>query len=74
MPHVRSSCRNKMVNLLRLELESLYAQRSAVDAAIEALQVMRSSSASPTKSEPAIPDRRLEFRRKPCNLTNCRSA
>ncbi len=73
MPHARSSCRGRTLNLLRCELEDLYAQRSAVDAAIRALQGIR--SASLTLAEPAKPNRdSLDFRQKPCNLTNCRVA
>ena len=73
MPHARSSCRGRNVNLLRCELEELYAQRSAVDEAIRALQGIR--SASLTLAEPAKVSRdSLEFRQKPCNLTSCRVA
>ncbi len=61
-----------MVSMLKIELEHLYAQRSAVDAAIRALQGIRSVPL--THLESPIQDSSLEFRPKPCNLTNCRSA
>lgn len=60
------------MNLLRLELEHLYAQRSAVDAAIRALQGFRSYS--PTRLEAGQASANLELRSKPCNLTSCRHA
>jgi hypothetical protein len=72
MSHLRSSCRNRSVNLLRLELEHLYAQRSAVDAAILALQGFR--PVSPTFLEHRRAENNLDFNPKPCNLTNCRNA
>jgi len=72
MPHVRSSCRGRSLDLLRVELEYLYAQRSAVDDAIRALQGVR--NASPIHAEFREQDSSLEFRPKPCNLSNCRSA
>ena len=58
--------------MLKVELEHLYAQRSAVDAAIQALQSVRSLPA--THPETISQESSLEFRPKPCNLTNCRSA
>ncbi len=72
MSHVRSSCRGKTVFLLRTELERLYAQRSAIDAAISELQGL--SKSSPIHADAASLDISLELRVKPCNLTNCRSA
>ncbi len=72
MPHARSSCRGRFVNLLKLELEHLYAQRSAVDAAISALQKIRNGPLP--FHERAKLDGSLDFHPKPCNLTNCRSA
>jgi hypothetical protein len=71
MRYLRSSCQGRSANLVRLELEHLYAQRSALDAAIRALQVF--SSFSPNNTErPA--DINLEFHPSPCNLTTCRRA
>jgi hypothetical protein len=72
MPHARVSCRGRMVKFLRLELEQLYAQRSEVDAAIQALQNLVEGP----RFEPETANRKttLEFRTKACNLTNCRSA
>jgi hypothetical protein len=72
MSHLRSSCRERSVNLLKLELEHLYAQRSAIDAAIRALQSFRSFP--PPHSDSIPPDVNLEFRPEPCNLTTCRRA
>ena len=71
MRYLRSSCQGRSVNLARLELEHLYAQRSALDAAIRALQVVSSFSPKNTES-PA--DINLEFDPRPCNLTTCRRA
>jgi hypothetical protein len=72
MSHLRSSCQGRSVNLLQVELEHLYAQRSAIDAAIRALQIVRSFP-SPHR-EPVPADVNLEFRTRPCNLTTCRRA
>ena len=41
MAHGKTSCRNKRLTLLRIELAQLYAQRTAVDAAIQELEVRR---------------------------------
>jgi hypothetical protein len=70
MPQHRSSCRGRFIHFLRLELEALYRQRSAIDAEIKALQ----STAGPPHLEKPSPENNLDFRPKPCNLTNCRSA
>jgi hypothetical protein len=72
MSHPQSSCQGRSVNLLKLELEHLYAKRSAVDAAIRALQGFRSYSPARLEAVPA--DVNLEFCPKPCNLTTCRRA
>ena len=39
MPHGKTSCRNKGFTVVRIELEQLYAKRSAVDAAIQELEL-----------------------------------
>jgi hypothetical protein len=39
MPHGKTSCLHKRSTVLRIELERLYAQRSAVDAAIQELEL-----------------------------------
>ena len=39
MPHTKTSCREKASRLVRLQLEQLYARRSAVDAAIQELEL-----------------------------------
>jgi hypothetical protein len=72
MPFNRSSCRGREVDLLRLELENLYAQRSAIDAAILALQCV-TGKAEATHTRTADQAAR-ELKTRPCNLTNCRSA
>ncbi len=72
MPHTRSSCKGRFVHFLRLELESLYRQRSAIDAEIKALQDAKPVSTPLFDASPS--QNGLEIRRKPCNLTNCRSA
>ena len=51
MPHGKTSCLGKTSTMVRVELERLYAQRSAVDAAIQELelrQVTVSSSSEPS--------------------------
>jgi len=51
MPHGKTSCLSKTSRMLRVELERLYAQRSAVNAAIQELelrQVTVSSSSEPS--------------------------
>jgi hypothetical protein len=51
MPHGKTSCLNRRSRVLRVELERLYAQRSAVDAAIHELelrQITPNSSGEPT--------------------------
>ncbi len=61
-----------MVYKLRLELEDLYAQRTAVDAAIHALQGLK--GVPPARLDALKEESNFEFRPHPCNLTNCRSA
>ena len=39
MPHSKTSCRSKGFTVARIELEQLYAKRSAVDAAIRELEL-----------------------------------
>lgn len=72
MPHGRTSCRGKGSALLRIELERLYAERSAVNAAIRELELWQRALAVPAETSPPAPG--LEFSAKPCNLTGCRSA
>jgi hypothetical protein len=70
MSHGGSSCRGRVPTLLRMELESLYARRSALTARIQALELYRESAglnAPVTKTS-------LEISPKPCNLTTCRNA
>ena len=72
MPNHSTSCRKRAAALLRSELEELYAQRSALDAAIRELELQRASALSGGTS--GQPSRTLEFSSKLCNLTSCRSA
>lgn len=72
MPHVRTSCRGKASAWLQVELEHLYAQRSAVVAAIQELE--RKQLGAATQAESYSPNNSLESSSKPCNLTSCRSA
>lgn len=58
--------------MLRKELQRLYAQRLAVEAAIRELELQQTSVGSNTTPDPMKHD--LEFSSKPCNLTSCRSA
>ncbi|MBV9778741.1 MAG: hypothetical protein JOY62_02105 [Acidobacteriaceae bacterium] len=46
MPHGRTSCRSRGYAVLRLTLEELYAQRSAVEAAIHELELRRTPGIS----------------------------
>ena len=50
MPHGKTSCLRKRSTVLRVQLEQLYAQRSAVDAAIEELELRRVTVSSSTES------------------------
>jgi hypothetical protein len=50
MPHGKTSCLNKRSSVLRIELERLYAQRSAVDAAIQELELRQVIVSSSTES------------------------
>jgi hypothetical protein len=70
MPHGSSSCRRKVSTLLRLELELLYARRSALTASIQALERYRAGV--PPERPPAKAG--LEITPKLCNLTTCRNA
>lgn len=72
MPHGSTSCRRSGASLLRTELERLYAQRAAVDAAIRDLELKQASRIASDAGRP--PNNNLELRAKPCNLTSCRSA
>src|SRR3954464_2197157 len=68
MPHTCSSCRVRALTALKRELLRLYAQRSAVDAAIRDLELRRKFhglTSEPTGTES------LEFPAKLCNLTSC---
>ena len=70
MPHGSSSCRRKVPTLLRLELESLYARRSALTATIQALERYQAGIAT----ERPLAKASLEITPKLCNLTTCRNA
>jgi hypothetical protein len=70
MPHGSSSCRCKVPTLLRSELESLYARRSALNAKIQALERYQAGMAV----ERPLAKASLEITPKPCNLTSCRNA
>jgi hypothetical protein len=50
MPHGKTSCLRKRSTVLRVRLEQLYAQRSAVDAAIEELELRRVTVSSSSES------------------------
>lgn len=50
MPHGKTSCLNKRSRALRVELERLYAQRSAVDAAIRELELRQVTTSSSIES------------------------
>jgi len=58
MPHTKTSCREKASRLVRLQLEQLYARRSAVDAAIQELEMREmgvlSSDSSRVKKTPEL--------------------
>jgi hypothetical protein len=71
MPHGSSSCRRRVSTLLRSELESLYARRSALNATIQALECYQAGIATP---QPPRYQGGLEIKPKPCNLTTCRNA
>jgi hypothetical protein len=58
--------------MLRKELQRLYAQRVAVEAAIRELESQQASVGPNTTPDTTKYD--LEFSSKPCNLTSCRSA
>jgi hypothetical protein len=57
MPHGKTSCLDKRSRILRIELDRLYAQRSAVDAAIQELELRQvtvsSSGESPLQKQTA---------------------
>jgi hypothetical protein len=71
MPHGSSSCRTRVSTLLRSELESLYARRSALNATIQALECYQAVT---TAVEHPRYKGGLEISPKPCNLTTCRNA
>lgn len=71
MPHGSSSCRRRVSTLLRSELESLYARRSALNATIQALECYQ---AGITTVDHPLYKGSLEISPKPCNLTTCRNA
>lgn len=50
MAHGKTSCLHKRSPVLRVELEQLYAQRSAVDAAIEELELRQVTVSSNSES------------------------
>ena len=52
MPHGKTSCLGKASRMLRVELERLYAQRSAVNAAILELELRQGTVSS--SSEPSL--------------------
>jgi hypothetical protein len=59
MPHGKTSCLNKRSRILRIELERLYAQRSAVDAAIQELELRQVTPNS--SSESTLPAQSAEI-------------
>jgi hypothetical protein len=59
MPHGKTSCRTKGSAVLRVELEQLYAKRSAVDAAIQELELRQVSLN--VSSEASLPKQKSEF-------------
>jgi hypothetical protein len=52
MPHGKTSCLGKASTIVRVELERLYAQRSAVNAAIRDLELRQVTVAA--SSEPPL--------------------
>jgi hypothetical protein len=60
MPHGKTSCLRKRSTVLRVQLEQLYAQRSAVDAAIEELELRRVTVSSST-SESSLQKQTADF-------------
>src|SRR5438067_4411851 len=69
MPHIGTSCRGRGVVLLRSELALLYAQRSALQAAIRELE-LRQAHEPPAAT--GSQNNTLEFSSRTCNLTSCR--
>jgi hypothetical protein len=59
MPHSKTSCRTKGSAILRVELEQLYARRSAVEAAIQELELRQLSLN--VGSETSLPKQKSEF-------------
>ena len=59
MPHGNTSCRTKVSVVLRVELEQLYAKRSAVEAAIHELELRQVSPN--VSSEASLPKQKPEF-------------
>lgn len=59
MPHGNTSCRTKVSAVLRVELEQLYAKRSAVEAAIQELELRRLRPN--VSSEASLPKQKPEF-------------
>jgi hypothetical protein len=52
MPHRKTSCLSKKWTILRVELERLYAQRSAINAAIHELELRQVTV--PSSSDPSL--------------------
>jgi hypothetical protein len=73
MPHRDSSCRNKVPTLIRSELATLYARRTALTDMIQALERDRSNHPVDLPIRPQA-NLSLEINPKPCNLTSCRNA
>jgi hypothetical protein len=65
MPHGKTSCLSKRWTTLRVELERLYARRSAINAAIHELEMRQvtvtssSESSLPKQSAEGIPEPRF---------------
>jgi hypothetical protein len=59
MPHGKTSCLRKKSTVLRVQLEQLYAERLAVDAAIEELELRRVPVTS--SSEPILQKQTSDF-------------
>jgi hypothetical protein len=66
MPHGKTSCLRKKSTVLRVQLEQLYAKRSAVDAAIEELELRRVPVSS--SSESSLQKQNSDFSK---NLMGC---
>lgn len=61
MPHGKTSCLRKRSTIVRVELEQLYAQRSAVNAAIEELELRRVTVTASSTSESCLQKQSADF-------------